>query len=370
MKSRELDSAPELSDYFEKVSKGFENLSELSGSDIKIATSKKHLVFSSDKVRLFKYEELEGVKSAGRLPVLVAYSLIGSYKMLDLQPDRSVIRNMLEAGLDVYIIDWGKTNRADRWLAFEDFILGYMGDCVEYICSTHKIKSLSLLGVCEGGVFAACFASLYPEKVKSLALAVTPIDFHADEGAKLKPDQGHLNRLLRNFSRQELEEMIDAYGQLPGEVSGFAFLEMTLVKSLTKYQWDAIDSLSGERKQVLNFLRMEKWLVDRPNHPGEAAKQWLIDLYNENRLAKGEFELEGTKINLRNLNMPVLNIYSRDDHIVPPPTSRALRHLVPKQCNYQELELPAGHIGAFVSSKANRAFSSAVFESIPKLPAQ
>ena len=121
-----------------------------------------------------------------------------------------------------------------------------------------------------------------PRKIKSLALAVTPIDFHADEHADLKPEQGHLNRCLRNFSREELEEMIDAYGQLPGEVSGLAFLEMTLVKSLTKYQWDAVKSLAGDRKQVLNFLRMEKWLVDRPNHPGEAAKQWLIDLYNEN----------------------------------------------------------------------------------------
>ena len=370
MKSTGLHRAPELSDYFEQVSKGFENLSELTESDIQIATSKKNLVFETDKVRLFKYQKLEGVKPADKHPVLVAYSLIGSYKMLDLQPDRSVIRNMLEEGLDVYIIDWGQSNRADRWLSFEDFILQYMNDCVEYICSAHHVESASLLGICEGGVFATCFASLYPEKVRSLALAVTPIDFHADENADLKPEQGHLNRLLRNFSRHELEEMIDAYGQLPGEMSGLAFLEMTLVKSLTKYQWDAVKSLSGERKQVLNFLRMEKWLVDRPNHPGEAAKQWLIDLYNENQLANGEFTLQGKKINLKKINMPVLNIFSRDDHIVPPPTSKALKKLVSKTCNYQELELPAGHIGAFVSSKANRAFSNAVSESIPKLSGQ
>ena len=66
--------------------------------------------------------------------------------------------------------------------------------------------------------------------------------------------------MSQEFSREELEEMIDAYGQLPGEVSGLAFLEMTLVKSLTKYP-DAVKSLAGDRKQVLNFLRMEKWLV-------------------------------------------------------------------------------------------------------------
>ena len=68
---------------------------------------------------------------------------------------------------------------------------------------------------------------------------------------------------------------------------------------------------------------MEKWLVDRPNHPGE-AKQWLIDLYNENQLANGEFTLQG-KINLKKINMPS-NIFSRDDHIVPPPTSKVPRN--------------------------------------------
>ena len=72
MKSTGLNRAPELSDYFEQISKGFENLSELTESDIQIATSKKNLVFETDKVRLFKYQKLEGVKPADKHPVLVA----------------------------------------------------------------------------------------------------------------------------------------------------------------------------------------------------------------------------------------------------------------------------------------------------------
>ena len=50
-----------------------------------------------------------------------------------------------------------------------------------------------------------------------------------------------------------------------------------------------------DKKKLLNFLRMEKWIADRPHHPGEAAKQWLKDLYQGNKLVKGELELGGER---------------------------------------------------------------------------
>jgi polyhydroxyalkanoate synthase len=54
-----------------------------------------------------------------------------------------------------------------------------------------------------------------------------------------------------------------------------------------------------DKKKLLNFLRMEKWIADRPHHPGEAAKQWLKDLYQDNKLVKGELELGGRKVDLK-----------------------------------------------------------------------
>ena len=57
---------------------------------------------------------------------------------------------------------------------------------------------------------------------------------------------------------------------------------------------------------------MEKWLADRPHHPGEAAKQWLKDLYQHNKLVKSEFELGGRKVDLAEITMPVLNIYAQE----------------------------------------------------------
>ena len=79
-----------------------------------------------------------------------------------------------------------------------------------------------------------------------------------------------------------------------------------------------------DEKKLLNFLRMEKWIADRPHHPGEAAKQWLKDLYQDNKLINGEFKLNGRTVDLGNITMPVLNVFAKDDHIIPPATSQAL----------------------------------------------
>ena len=360
MKNEVLEHSEDLVRYIEKVGTSLDNINSLSDEDVEIATTPKTAVFKTDKVILYKYGKLAGAKRRRRKPLLIAYSLIGSYRMLDLQPDRSVIRNLLLEGLDVYIIDWGSLNKSDRWLSFDDYIDSYLADCVDFITQEHDVADLSLMGVCEGGVFTASYASLNPEKVSSLILAVTPIDFHADITSNESLDKGYLNRLLRGFSRQQLENMVDAFGQLPGELYGLAFQEMTPVKSLTKYNFELLDSFSGSKDQVLNFLRMEKWLLERPHHPCEAAKQWLIDLYNENKLVKNEFRVNEQVVDLSNLTMPVLNIYAKHDHIVPPSTSEALSNYLPESAKYKSIELNAGHIGAFVSSKANAKVSSEI----------
>jgi polyhydroxyalkanoate synthase len=93
---------------------------------------------------------------------------------------------------------------------------------------------------------------------------------------------------------------------------------------------------------------MEKWLADRPDHTAASARQWLKDLYQRNKLAKGELEIDGQRIDLKAVTMPVLNIYTETDHIIPAPASKALKDKVGSR-DYIEAPVPGGHIGVFVS---------------------
>jgi polyhydroxyalkanoate synthase subunit PhaC len=114
-----------------------------------------------------------------------------------------------------------------------------------------------------------------------------------------------------------------------------------------------------DEKRLLNWLRMEKWIADRPDHPGEAAKQWLKDLYQQTKLVQNEWELDGRRVDLGDIQMPVLNVYAKDDHIIPPATSRALGPKV-GTVDYSELALPGGHVGVFVGGRSQQLFAPAV----------
>jgi poly[(R)-3-hydroxyalkanoate] polymerase subunit PhaC len=354
-------AASEFAEFQRKLMRGSELLSKVKDRDVEIGATPKTLVFQTDKVTLHHYKAI--AKTTIKTPVLVTYGLVGRFTMADLQEDRSLIRNLLAQGVDVYVVDWGNASRGDRWLTLDDYIDGYLNECVDFIRSTRGIDKVTLLGICEGGVFTLAYAALYPEKVRNLILTITPVDFHAGESSD-RPNHGFISLWTRSMSGEDVDRLIEANGNLPGELMSFVFSMMTPLSSLTKYNVGLYDVMDEESK-LLNFLRMEKWLQDRPHHPGEAAKQWLKDLYQENRLVKGTFTLSGRTVDLRKLSMPILNIYALDDHIIPPASARALKKFVsPKQ--YSELALPGGHVGVFVSSKSQGIVGKGVVDWLRK----
>src|ERR1044071_9844216 len=146
------------------------------------------------------------------------------------------------------------------------------------------------------------------------------------------------NLLPRTLKPEDIDRLFETDDNLPAEFMRSGISTLTPMRTLTKYNLDLIEVMD-DKKKLLNFLRMEKWIADRPHHPGEAAKQWLKDLYQDNKLVKGELELGGRTVDLTNITMPVLNVFAKDDHIVPPATTQALKVCVGSK-DYQELPLP------------------------------
>jgi polyhydroxyalkanoate synthase subunit PhaC len=334
----------EVTDFNTKVAAGVEQLTTITDDEVEIATTPKDLVFATDKVRLYRYRPL--VEQRVATPVLIVYSLIGRHTMTDLQEDRSLVRNLLNQGIDLWVIDWGNASRADRYLTIDDYVTGYLDDCVDALSAAANVDKVNLLGICEGGVFTLAYAALEPDRVRNMVLTVTPLDFHAEDDK----GGGFINVWTRSLTGTDVDRMIEVWGVLPGEFMSSVFNMMTPVRSMTKYNLDMLDVVDDKGK-LLNFLRMEKWLADRPHHAGEAAKQWLKDLYQDNKLINNQWELGGRKIDLNQVTAPVLNIYAQADHIIPPATVRALDGKLGTD-DYTEIGLRGGHIGMFVSSKS------------------
>lgn len=350
-------AAKELESARGKLTRGLKKLAELSEEELAIATVPRDEVWREDMVRLYRCRPT--VAQPHPVPILIAYALVGRFQMIDLEEDRSLVRKLLASGFDVYFIDWGLPGRAQRWLGIDDYVSGYLDRCVDVIRRRSGSERINLMGICQGGVFSTCYAALFPHKVRNLALTVTPLDFHGD----LKEPQvgaGYMNGWARAMTPQDVDDFVDVYGSAPGALVGFAFLMMNPVSNLTKYTTDLIDVLDDDAK-LLGFLRMERWIADRPDHPGEVLRQWLKDLYQENKLIDNRLELSGRTVDLRNITMPVLNIYATGDTIVPVSCSRSVGNHFGTD-DYTEVPVPGGHIGTFVGGKAQKILAPTLTE--------
>jgi len=343
----------ELGDINTRFIKGVGALTEI--DEIDVGTAPKTLVYEEDKLKLYRYSRAGD--STCQTPVLIVYALVNRQYMLDLQPDRSMIRNLLNLGLDVFIIDWGYPTKADMYLGLDDYINGYIDNCVDAVKAAAHSDQVNLMGICQGGTFSAIYSALNPEKVKNLVTLVAPIDFSTNEG------------LLFNWSKHlNIDALVDSYRIIPGDFlnSGFLML-MPFSLNIRKYV-DMLDVMEDKEK-LLNFLRMEKWIFDSPGQAGACLRQFIKDCYQDNKLVKGELEIGGQRVDLGNITMPLLNIYASADHLVPPAATKPLNDLVGTQ-DKTLYEFKGGHIGVFVGSKSQKELAPAIAKWLHERDAQ
>jgi polyhydroxyalkanoate synthase len=333
----------ELIDFSQKFAAGIPALQAASG--VEVGCSEKEAVFRDDKITLYRYKPI--AKPAGVTPLLISYALVNRPYMMDLQQDRSLIRRLLEQGLDIYLIDWGYPNGADRFLDLDDYINGFLHNCLQHVLDEHKIGAANVLGVCQGGTFSLCYTALNPERVKNLVTMVTPVDFRTPE-----------NLLSKWAQDMDVDAVVDSSGNVSGEMLNMAYVSLMPFRLMQQKYVSLVDILKDPR-QVENFMRMEKWIFDSPDQSGDAFRQFTKWFFQENRLVKGTVELGGRKVDLKQITQPVLNIYGRQDHLVPPSASIPMERYVGSK-DYTAFEMDVGHIGMYVSGKSQKALPETI----------
>ncbi len=333
---------------FEKIKCGVELF--LEPPDFSVGTTPSEIVYTEDKMKLIHY--IPAVEKPYPVPVLIVYALVNRYYILDLQPDKSVIKKLLDEGFDVYVIDWGYPSGVDRYLTIDDYVNGYINNALDKIRERSGLDNITLFGVCQGGTFSVMYAALHPEKVKNLVTLVTPVNFDTDKG------------LLHLWAKSlDVDKIVDYYGIVPGDFLNAGFLLTDpfrlmidkYVGLFEKIECELNDTARSLRNEetVKNFLRMEKWIFDSPDQAGETFRQFMKDCYQKNLLIKNEMEIDGKKINLKNITMPLLNVMAEFDHLVPNDASKPLTEAV-SSSDKEMLVFPTGHIGIFVGSKSQK----------------
>lgn len=322
----------------------------LEALDTDISTTPYDVVYQEDRVKLKHYMP-ESLKS--KTPLLIVYALINRETMLDLQPERSVVQAFMAQGQEVYMIDWGYPTRKDRYITIDDHVNWYMDDIIDFIRQEHGVEKINLMGICMGGAFSVMYSALHPEKIKNLVTTVTPTDFDTDKG--------FLHIWTKNM---DPDKLIDCSGNLSGDTMNMGFLLMNPARLMIDKYVGFMENMD-EKNFVENFIRMERWIFDSPDVPGETFKQFVTDCYQKNLLINSKMRLDGKLVDLQKISMPLLNIYAKYDHLVPPDAAKHLTSKVGSK-DIEDLCLDTGHIGIYVSSKYQKEFTPKIVEWLAK----
>ncbi|CFX05608.1 Alpha/Beta hydrolase fold [Syntrophomonas zehnderi OL-4] len=303
--------------------------------------SPKEVVWRKNKARLYRYVSPSGHQH--KVPILIIYALINKPYILDLTPGMSLIEHLLECGFDIFLLDWGDFDWEDRELSYGNLVNDYIARAVQKTLLTSGSDELTMLGYCMGGTMTSMYAGLYPqERIKNIVLLSAPIDF-SDAGT---------SSLWLNSPDYDADRIVDTFQLVPKD---FIDIGVKMLRPVNNYigtytrLWRSID----EDNPVIAWKALNKWVNDNINFPGEAYRQWIKDLYQENKLVKKQFSLQGQTVDLARITSNLLVMAGENDHLVMTAQAQAaLDYMSSSDKSYYEF--PVGHGGLVFGNYAKK----------------
>ena len=303
--------------------------------DIDIGLTEFDVVYKEDRIRLLHFKPLTNKQV--KIPVVISYAIINRYHIFDIDPKKSWVKNLLEQGFDVYMIDWGTPTNFDKYLGFEEYVNGYLDNCIEFVCGEADVDQVSLHGYCTGGTLATVYSALHPEKVKNLIVTAPVIDGWKDTTV--------VSNIAKYF---DVEKMVDTIGNMPPEFMYYCFSILKPFEQGIEKYLNFFRNIDNE-KYVDSFLKIEKWLAETPPIPGELFKQWIKGIYQENLLIQNKMFVGNKLVDLEKITMPIFTQVAVGDHLVSPECSMPLHYAVGSKDKNLAI-YPTGHVGMIASS--------------------
>lgn len=310
-------------------------------------------------VRLRKY----GDGSNEGAPLLIVPAPIKRPYIWDLSPETSVIRRCLAQGMQVYMADWSEPEETDQDLGLADYGERLLKACFDIAAADSNSRDVVIAGHSLGGVLAAIFACLHPERLRGLLLLEAPLHFGADAGnfaplVAAVPD----SRPIR-----------EALGNIPGSFLNFA----SLIAAPRAFQWerqlDLAISISNP-KNLETHLRVERWTRDEFALPGRLFTEIVEVLYREDQLMQGRLRIGDCHVGPQDLRTPLLNVIDLRSTVIPPasilPFHEAAASRKKKVLQYGgDVGVAIQHVGVLVGTNAHAVVWPVIFEWLKELRA-
>lgn len=273
-----------------------------------LAATPGRVVFRNRLMELIQY--LPQTDEVHEIPLLLSPPWINKYYIMDLAPGKSLVEWAVQHGHTVFMISYRNPDESMRDVTMSDYLReGPLAglDAVQEITGAERVN---VAGLCLGGTMAtaaaAWLAARGEDRINSLMLMNTLVDFTVPGQLGVFTDEGTVNRLERTLEKK---------GYLPAESMKTTF-DMLRATDLV---WNYVinDWLLGEDPAPFDILN---WNADSTRMPAAMQTEYLRTLYLENQFVEGKFELAGERLDLASVRQDTYVVSAEADHIAPWPS--------------------------------------------------
>ena len=299
-------------------------------------STENEVVYKNRTVKLRRF-------STSGIPILILPPQAGHHSNIaDFHPKQSLAKTLSEQGFSVYVAHWLEPTYGQKHMTIDDYIK-LTDECVDKIMKEEQVDKVNIAGLCQGGWQATIYSSLFPEKISSLTIAASPIDF--------KKERNFLNTIVENTPMEVFYGLVlSGFGLMRGEYILHGFKGMDPYKNYIKTYAD-IWSIIDDDDKMDKFENFNNWYETTQCLPGTFYLQVVADIFKDNKIPSNRMKSLGKTVSLENIDMPTAILVGKKDNITAPGQCLALRDHISSE-DTLELEVDGGHIGTLTGSKS------------------
>ena len=317
-----------------------------------VASSKGQVVFQNDIMQLIQYEPQ--TEKVHKRPLLIFPPWINKFYILDLRPDNSFVRWATEQGRTVFLVSWVNPDGSLADKTFDDYIKEGCFAALDAVKGAIGEEEVDAVGYCVGGTMLATALAYMGQKgdnrIKSATFFTAQTDFAEAGDLAVFVDE----RQLENLDRQ----IQDAGGFLEGQAMANTFNMLRANDLIWSFVID--NYLIGKEPKRFDLLY---WNSDSTRVPRAVHLFYLREYYLHNRLTKGELEVLGECVDLKDVKIPVYFAATETDHIAP--YRSVYRGLVNFGGPVRFILAGSGHIAGVVNPPAAQKYHFSTNDALP-----
>ena len=275
-----------------------------------------------------------------RASVLLIPGFTLGARAFDLDPQHSTARSLAKHGVDTWLLDWGRPDETDRLRTVADQ-LERIDRALDAMREASSGRHPALAGHFHGGLLALLYCIRHPGKAGAVVTLSTPVEFASGDDA--------FAAWLRACDG---ERLVDVFGNIPGPIVA----ALTAAASPVRWCGGGFLALLGALDSALGTARLARFELARrspPAFPGETFRGLYRTFYRDNAFIAGAGAvLDGHRYELSSLAIPILNVFGRDDRIVPASAAAPLAALA-QAASCSAREYHGGHFDLLTSHRAH-----------------